>query len=241
MLALQQQQRAACAACACSSSSPASLLAHRPRRPCARLAAQQPKGFGGGPSSPSDAAAPNTSGAGQAAAEPAAKPRAAAGAAPSAAGRDDAALEALEARLKSRRAAAANLVPRVKVESAAVKLGTGQAPGEAGGAAETLYVQFLGALFVLILVEGLVLAASVRLPFSFAFFVCLFRLPFSFAFFVISSVLSSLVSSGRALRLWSAHVVPLRAPLLTPSQPRNTNDADENNLENKTTKTKTTQ
>ena len=228
MLALQQQQRAACAACACSSSSPASLLAHRPRRPCARLAAQQPKGFGGGPSSPSDAAAPNTSGAGQAAAEPAAKPRAAAGAAPSAAGRDDAALEALEARLKSRRAAAANLVPRVKVESAAVKLGTGQAPGEAGGAAETLYVQFLGALFVLILVEGLVLAASVRLPFS-------------FAFFVISSVLSSLVSSGRALRLWSAHVVPLRAPLLTPSQPRNTNDADENNLENKTTKTKTTQ
>jgi hypothetical protein len=121
----------------------------RPLRLARAAAQQQQKGFGGSgaPStSPSD---PSTSSSN--------------GAAATSTGRrdDDAALERLEARLKSRRQAAAKLEPKVKVESAAVKLGTGQAPTEAGGAAETLFVQFLGALFVLILVEGLVLAASV--------------------------------------------------------------------------------
>lgn len=125
-------------------------------RPSARAAAQQQqqqKGFGAGGSSSSSSAdapaaadAPTTNSTSNSSRRD-----------------DDAALERLEARLKSRRA---SKLPeaKVKVESAAVKLGTGQAPGTAGGAAETLFVQFLGALFVLILVEGLVLAASGFLP-----------------------------------------------------------------------------
>lgn len=129
-------------------------------RPSLRVAAQQQqqqKGFGGSSSS-----SISSSGADASPSAAADQPSPATTTSPSRRD-DDAALERLEARLKSRRAAKLPEA-KVKVESAAVKLGTGQAPGTAGGAAETLFVQFLGALFVLILVEGLVLAASGFLP-----------------------------------------------------------------------------
>jgi hypothetical protein len=140
-----------------SSSSPAS--SSRPLRARAGAQPQQQKGFGGpAPDAAGSSAASSDS------SEPSTPAAAPARRTTAATRDDDAALEALEARLKSRRQAA-KLEAKVKVESAAVRLGTGQAPGGAGGAGETLFVQFLGALFVLILVEGLVLAASVRLLF----------------------------------------------------------------------------
>jgi hypothetical protein len=63
-----------------------------------------------------------------------------------------------QARRRSRR----RVEPAVKVESAAVAQATGAAPQTQLGEAETLAVQALGIFFAILLVEGLVLAGSVR-------------------------------------------------------------------------------
>lgn len=51
--------------------------------------------------------------------------------------------------------------PQVKVQSAAVDMATGKAPANPVGVAETRVLQALGIFFSLLLVEGLLLAASV--------------------------------------------------------------------------------
>jgi hypothetical protein len=51
--------------------------------------------------------------------------------------------------------------PQVTVESAAVKQATGQTPATPEAQAESTYVLVMGAFFSLILIEGLLLAASV--------------------------------------------------------------------------------
>jgi hypothetical protein len=52
--------------------------------------------------------------------------------------------------------------PQVKVESAVVDMATGKAPTPAVGVAEARVLQALASFFALLLVEGLLLAGSVR-------------------------------------------------------------------------------
>mmetsp|Transcript_18802 Transcript_18802/g.32081 ORF Transcript_18802/g.32081 Transcript_18802/m.32081 type:complete len:198 (+) Transcript_18802:60-653(+) len=71
-------------------------------------------------------------------------------------------IEALEARIKSRRTR--KIEPQVKVESAAVDAVTGKGPASPIAEAETNYLTAMLALFGLVLAEGLLIAASGFLP-----------------------------------------------------------------------------
>ncbi|PNW87025.1 hypothetical protein CHLRE_02g105650v5 [Chlamydomonas reinhardtii] len=75
---------------------------------------------------------------------------------------DAAALEALEARIKSRRKG--RVEPKVKVNAPAVDVATGKAPVDAASEAEQSYLTFLSIYFIWTLVLGLALAGAGFLP-----------------------------------------------------------------------------
>ncbi|GFR50185.1 hypothetical protein Agub_g12355 [Astrephomene gubernaculifera] len=75
--------------------------------------------------------------------------------------KDAMALEALEARIKSRRK---KVEPKVKVVAPAVDVATGKAPAPAESEAERAYLAFLSFYFVAVLLLGLALAGAGFMP-----------------------------------------------------------------------------
>eukprot|EP00197_Chlamydomonas_leiostraca_P008782 CAMPEP_0202865738 /NCGR_PEP_ID=MMETSP1391-20130828/6329_1 /ASSEMBLY_ACC=CAM_ASM_000867 /TAXON_ID=1034604 /ORGANISM="Chlamydomonas leiostraca, Strain SAG 11-49" /LENGTH=162 /DNA_ID=CAMNT_0049545615 /DNA_START=120 /DNA_END=609 /DNA_ORIENTATION=+ len=75
---------------------------------------------------------------------------------------DEGALEALEARMRSRRNK--KVEPKVKVESAVVDAVTGKGPAPPTAQAETTFITGLMFLFGVILLEGLLIAGTGFLP-----------------------------------------------------------------------------
>lgn len=97
----------------------------------------------------------------------------------------DKSVEDLEERIKGRKKRSGKIEPKVKVVSPVVDAVTGKAEPSPIGAAETTAVQILGVLFVIVLVEGLLLAASGFLPDEWDEFVAVNLYP-SYSYTVLS-------------------------------------------------------